>query len=368
MKIEGQHRRAIEALHDQRAARIIDQTLLPHHLVWLTLETMNDAAHAIRVMQVRGAPLIGATAAFGFAFGLTEDASDEGLEKAWQTLFQTRPTAVNLRWALDRVRALVQPLPVEHRAEAAWREALRISDDDALTNQTLGQHGLRVFREVLAGKAAGETLHVMTHCNAGWLACVDWGTVTSPVYQAHDAGLKVHVWVSETRPRGQGASLTAWELKQHGVPHTLIVDNNAGHLIQRGLVDLCIVGADRVAANGDVANKIGTYLKALAAKAHQVPFYVALPTSTIDWTIRNGIQEIPIEQRSGREVTHVTGVTADGRREEVLICPEGTVARNDGFDVTPRTLVTGLITEFGTFETTATDMRRLRRAMTSPAD
>lgn len=364
MKIDGQHRRAIEALPDQRAARIIDQTVLPHHLTWLTLQTLAEAAHAISSMQVRGAPLIGATAAYGYAFAMREDASDAGLEAAWQTLFATRPTAVNLRWALDRVRAVLQPLAADQRWEAAWNEALRISEEDVQTNEALGGHGLRVMREVMAGKQPGEVLNVMTHCNAGWLACVDWGTAISPIYQAHDAGMKVHVWVSETRPRGQGASLTAWELKQHGVPHTLIVDNNAGHLIQRGLVDVCIVGADRVAANGDVANKIGTYMKALAAKAHQVPFYVALPTSTIDWTIRNGIQEIPIEQRSGREVTHVGGLTAAGLREETLICPDDTPARNDGFDVTPRTLVTGLITEHGTFETTATGMRQVRRAVT----
>lgn len=359
MKIQGQHRRSIEALSDRRAARIIDQTVLPHQLAWLTLETMAEAAHAIRVMQVRGAPLIGATAAFGYAFALAEDASDASLESAWQTLFETRPTAVNLRWALDRVRAVVQPLAPAGRAEAAWLEALRICEADVETNASIGRYGLEIFRELASKLPPGAPLNVMTHCNAGWLACVDWGTAISPIYQAHDAGLNVHVWVSETRPRGQGASLTAWELKQHGVPHTLIVDNNAGHLLQRGLVDVCIVGTDRVAANGDVANKIGTYLKALAAHAHQVPFYVALPTSTVDWTISDGIRDIPIEQRSGREVTHVAGLDA-GERREVMICPEGTVARNDGFDVTPAALVTGLVTEHGVFDPTLAGMARLR--------
>lgn len=362
MKIQGQHRRAIEAIEDQRAVRIIDQTVLPHELTWLTLGTLAEAANAIKVMQVRGAPLIGATAAYGLALALAKSASDASLQKAYDTLFATRPTAVNLRWALDRVRAVVQPLPPKQRAEAAWAEAGKIAEEDVKTNSTIGAHGHRIFREVHADKPGGGVLNVMTHCNAGWIACVDWGTAISPIYQAHDAGFKVHVWVSETRPRGQGASLTAWELKQHGIPHTLIVDNEAGHLIQRGMVDLCIVGADRVASNGDVANKIGTYLKALACKTHHVPFYVAIPTSTIDWTIRNGIKEIPIEQRSSREVTHVAGLNAKGVREEVLICPEGTEARNDGFDVTPGRYITELITEYGTFSTNATDMRRLRLA------
>ncbi len=363
MKIQGQHRRAIEAIEGEHAVRIIDQTVLPHQLTWLTLGTLAEAANAIKVMQVRGAPLIGATAAYGLAFALAKSATDASLQKAYDTLFATRPTAVNLRWALDRVRAVVQPLAPKQRAEAAWAEAGKIAEEDVKANSAIGGHGHRVFREVHADKHGGGVLNVLTHCNAGWIACVDWGTAIAPIYQAHDAGLKVHVWVSETRPRGQGASLTAWELKQHGIPHTLIVDNEAGHLIQRGMVDLCIVGADRVASNGDVANKIGTYLKALACKTHHVPFYVAIPTSTIDWTIRNGIKEIPIEQRSSREVTHVTGLNAKGVREEVLICPEGTEARNDGFDVTPGRYITELITEYGTFSTNATDMRRLRLAV-----
>jgi len=303
---------------------------------------------------VRGAPLIGATAAYGMFFALRDDASDANLQQAYDVLHATRPTAVNLRWALDRMKRLVAPLPVDARAEAAWNEAAAICDEDVKTNHAIGEHALELFKAIQAKKGdSSAPLNVMTHCNAGWLACVDWGTAISPIYQAHDAGMNVHVWVSETRPRGQGASLTAFELREHGVPHTLIVDNNAGHLIQRGLVDLIIVGADRVTAQGDVANKIGTYLKALAAHAHDVPFYVALPSSTIDWTITDGIRDIPIEQRSAREVTHITGLTMENDLDEVLITPEGTQARNDGFDVTPAKLVTALITEHGAVEANA---------------
>ncbi|HBJ87816.1 MAG TPA: S-methyl-5-thioribose-1-phosphate isomerase [Verrucomicrobiales bacterium] len=351
MKIQGIHRRAIESLPGRQAVQILDQTLLPHQIEWCELNSMQDAAVAIQTMQVRGAPLIGATAAFGLFFGLRDDPSDAGLATAFDTLFATRPTAVNLRWALERVRDVVAVLPAEQRAEVAWREALQISDDDVAANAALGRHAQPVLEKILAAKT-DKTLNVMTHCNAGWLATVDWGTALSPVYQAHESGMKVHVWVSETRPRNQGASLTAWELGQHQVPHTLIVDNAAGHLIQRGLVDLIIVGADRVTAAGDVANKIGTYLKALAAKAHNVPFYVAMPVSTIDWTIEDGMRDIPIEQRSSREVTHLVGRTEASLREEILITPETTAARNDAFDVTPAHLVTGLITEHGVFPAT----------------
>ncbi|MDP1588850.1 MAG: S-methyl-5-thioribose-1-phosphate isomerase [Prosthecobacter sp.] len=351
MKIQGIPRRAIEPLPGRQAVQILDQTLLPHQIEWCELNSMQDAAVAIQTMQVRGAPLIGATAAFGLFFGLRDDPSDAGLATAFDTLFATRPTAVNLRWALERVLGVVAVLPAEQRAEAAWREALQISDDDVAANAELGRHAQPVLEKILAAKS-DKTLNVMTHCNAGWLATVDWGTALSPVYQAHESGMKVHVWVSETRPRNQGASLTAWELGQHQVPHTLIVDNAAGHLIQRGLVDLIIVGADRVTAAGDVANKIGTYLKALAAKAHNVPFYVAMPVSTIDWTIEDGVRDIPIEQRSSREVTHLVGRTEASLREEILITPETTAARNDAFDVTPAHLVTGLITEHGVFPAT----------------
>ncbi|MFZ4767950.1 MAG: S-methyl-5-thioribose-1-phosphate isomerase [Roseimicrobium sp.] len=362
MKIQGQSHRSIEAQPATRTVRIVDQTFLPHQVAWRELRTMEDAAEAIKVMRVRGAPLIGATATYGLFFALRDDASDAALQAAYDTLLATRPTAVNLRWALERVRAVVAVLEPTARAEAAWNEANAICEDDVRTNHAIGQHALEVFRQILASKSDKDApLQVMTHCNAGWIACVDWGTAISPIYQAHDAGLNVHVWVSETRPRGQGASLTAWELREHGVPHTLVVDNEAGHLIQRGLVDLCIVGADRVTAQGDVANKIGTYLKALAANAHDVPFYVALPVSTIDWTITDGVRDIPIEQRSAREVTHMPGLAADGTRQEVLITPEGTVARNDGFDVTPAKLVTGLITEYGVFPANAESLRALQQ-------
>ncbi len=360
MNIHGIPHRAIESESGTRTVRILDQTLLPHHIEWRTLRTMPDAAEAISVMRVRGAPLIGATAAYGYFFALREDASDTAMRTAYDVLHATRPTAVNLRWALDRVRRVVAPLPPDARADTAWREAAAICEDDVRTNRAIGQHGLALLREAHARKPGpAALLHVMTHCNAGWLACVDWGTAISPIYQAHDAGLPVHVWVSETRPRGQGAALTAWELSQHGVPHTLIVDNAAGHLIQRGLVDLCLVGTDRVTAHGDVANKIGTYLKALAARAHGIPFYVALPTSTIDWTIHDGLRDIPIEERAAREVTHVPGLTAAGARGEVLITPAATPARNDAFDVTPAQLVTALITEHGIFPPGLEEMGKL---------
>ena len=361
MKIHGQPHRSIEADHATRTVRIIDQTFLPHQVQWRDLQTMEDAAEAIQVMRVRGAPLIGATAAFGLFFALRDDASDTALQHAYDVLHATRPTAINLRWALDRVKRVVSPLGIGQRATAAWDEALTICEADVETNHAIGKHALELFRAIQSKKAdPAAPLNVMTHCNAGWLATVDWGTAISPIYQAHDAGMNVHVWVSETRPRGQGASLTAFELREHGVPHTLIVDNNAGHLLQRGLVDVVIVGTDRVTAHGDVANKIGTYLKALAAKAHDVPFYVATPVSTIDWTITDGIRDIPIEQRGAREVTHMPGLNAAGERDEVLITPAGTQARNDGFDVTPASLVTALVTEHGAFPATAAALQQLQ--------
>ena len=365
MKVEGVRRHAIEPLPGARAVRILDQTLLPHEIVWRTLQTVEEAADAIKVMKVRGAPLIGATAAFGLGLAMSVDPSETALAAAYDLLLATRPTAVNLRWALDRIRARIRPLPPIDRAEAAWIEAVQLCADDVATNSAIGRHGLELFRQVLAAKPE-RPLNILTHCNAGWLGCVDWGTAIAPIYLAHDAGVPVHVWVSETRPRNQGASLTAWELTQHGIPHTLVVDNEAGHLLQRGLVDLCIVGADRVAANGDVANKIGTYLKALAARAHNVPFYVALPTSTIDWTIADGIRDIPIEQRSGREVTHLAGQNPDGHRTEVLLAPSGTTARNDAIDVTPAALVTTRITEHGPYPATPKDLQRLATKIARP--
>ena len=342
------------------AVGVIDQRLLPHEFRTRTLRSMPECAEAIRDMTVRGAPLIGATAAYGICLALREDPGDAVLAQAYGQLLATRPTAINLRWALDRMRTRVADLPPEKRREAAWAEAAALCDEDVAVNEAIGRHGLGLFREALARKAAGAKLNVLTHCNAGWLACVDWGTALAPIFLAHDAGLPVHVWVDETRPRNQGASLTAWELNQHGVPHTVIVDNAGGHLMQHGQVDLCIVGTDRTTARGDVCNKIGTYLKALAARDNGVPFYVALPTSTIDWTVSDGVAEIPIEERAGAEVTLMRGKTADGQIAEVQITPDGSPACNFGFDVTPARLVTALITEKGVFPASEEGMRPLR--------
>ncbi|MBL9114763.1 MAG: S-methyl-5-thioribose-1-phosphate isomerase [Verrucomicrobiaceae bacterium] len=337
MNIAGTNHRAIEPISSLQHVKILDQTKLPHTVEWRVLTSIHDVAEAISVMRVRGAPLIGASAAFGLFFGVRDNASDEGLQKAYDLLFATRPTAVNLRWGLDRVRLAIEALAPEQRATAAWLEACRVSDEDVAANEALGRNGLDLLRNLTRRT---DRLEIMTHCNAGWLATVDWGTALAPIYKAHDSGVAIHVWVSETRPRGQGSALTCWELKEHGVPHTLIADNNAGHLLQRGLVDACIVGADRVSSRGDVANKIGTYMKALAAKAHDVPFFVAMPFSTIDWNVEDGIKDIPIEQRDAKEVTHLAGLP---------VAPVGTSARNDAFDVTPSTLVTAFITERGVF-------------------
>jgi methylthioribose-1-phosphate isomerase len=346
MKIDGTAYRTIWPGEDRASVMIIDQTKLPHRFETVTLRTVEDAARAILTMQVRGAPLIGATAAYGLALALGDDASDANLARAADLLARQRPTAVNLRWALEEMRRAVDPLPASARAAAAFTKAGAIADDDVETCRRIGAHGLALIRAIADGKPAGTPVNILTHCNAGWLACVDWGTATSPIYQAHDAGLAVHVWVDETRPRNQGAALTAYELARHGVPHTLIVDNAGGHLMQQGRVDLCIVGTDRVAANGDVANKIGTYLKALAAHDNGVPFYVALPYSTIDWTLASG-REIPIEERSADEVLKLQGQLTDGSVASVAIAARGSPAANPAFDVTPQRLVTGFITERG---------------------
>ena len=347
MKVNGQQTRSIWVEDDGITVGIIDQTLLPYRYATLRLGTVADAAHAIKSMQVRGAPLIGAVAAYGMALALRENPSDAGLERAYALLIATRPTAINLKWALDEMMAAVRNRPREDRVTAAYKRAQEIADEDVEINAAIGRHGLRLIEEIAATKKPGEPVNVLTHCNAGWLATVDWGTATSPIYQAHDMGIAIHVWVDETRPRNQGASLTAWELGQHGVPHTVIPDNTGGHLMQHRQVDLAIVGTDRVTAQGDVCNKIGTYLKALAAKDNNVPFYVALPSPTIDFAVSDGVAEIPIEQRGAEEVTTMTGVTADGRIESVRIVPDGSNVANYGFDVTPARLVTGLITERG---------------------
>ncbi len=345
MKVDGTAYRSIWPEADGRAVRIIDQTRLPHRFETVRLESLEDAAHAIRAMLVRGAPLIGATGAYGLALALARDASDTALEDARRTLLATRPTGANLAWALEDVAARVRPLPPGERAAAAFGRAGEICDEDVAINYAIGEHGLGLIRAV-AGEKGGR-IDVLTHCNAGWLATVDWGTALAPIYMAHDAGIDVHVWVDETRPRNQGAHLTAWELGRHGVPHTVIVDNAAGHAMQRGLVDLCIVGTDRTTATGDVCNKIGTYTKALAAFDNGVPFHVALPSPTIDWTVSDGLASIPIEERDASEVRQVWGQTAGGDVASVAVTPPGSPAANYAFDVTPARLVTGFITERG---------------------
>ncbi len=347
MKINGKQTRSIWLEADGQTVGIIDQTLLPHRYATLQLKSCDDAAHAIKSMQTRGAPLIGAVAAYGLAMALRADASDENLERSYAALLSTRPTAINLKWALDEVMAAVRNRSREERVAAAYLRAAKICDEDAAMSEAIGKHGLKLIEEIAAKKKPGERVNVLTHCNAGWLATVDWGTATAPIYMAHDKGIPIHVWVDETRPRNQGASLTAFELGQHGVKHTVIPDNTGGHLMQHGEVDIAFVGSDRVTAQGDVCNKIGTYLKALAAKDNGVPFYVALPSSTIDFSVNDGVAEIPIEERAGDEVSKMTGRTASGQIETVTITPEGSPVANYGFDVTPARLVSGLITERG---------------------
>jgi methylthioribose-1-phosphate isomerase len=347
MKVDGRHIRSIWLEPDGHTVSAIDQRRLPHHFVVEQLASCDAAADAIRSMLVRGAPLIGATAAFGMALAMRADSSNAALEQAYKTLIATRPTAINLKWALDEMRSLLRPLPPGERIAVAYSRAAEISEEDIAINKGIGRHGLALIEAIAAKKKPGERVNMLTHCNAGWLATVDWGTATAPIYLAHDRGHPIHVWVGETRPRNQGASLTAWELGHHGVPHTVIPDNTGGHLMQHGMVDLVITGTDRVTADGDVCNKIGTYLKALAAHDNGVPFYVALPSPTIDFSVHDGIREIPIEQRGAEEVTHMTGRTADGRIETVRIVPDGSPVANYGFDVTPARLVTGLITERG---------------------
>ena len=338
MKLNGVHTRSIMRTADGTGARILDQRTLPWAVKWVELRDATTAERAIREMWTRGAPLIGATAAYGLALALAADPSDAGLAAGHALLLAARPTAVNLRWALDDVAAHVRPLPVQDRAAAAFARADQITDDDDAMSRAIGTHGLAILRDLHA-RAPGRPLNILTHCNAGWLATVDYGTATAPIYMAHDAGIPVHVWVDETRPRNQGALLTAFELASHGVPHTVIVDNAGGHLMMNGQVDMVIVGTDRVAANGDVCNKIGTYLKALAAYDNGVPFYVALPSTTFDAQTPTG-RDVPIEERSADEVTHVTG---DGG--VIRVTQSG--AANPAFDVTPARLVTGYITENG---------------------
>ncbi|TAJ31287.1 S-methyl-5-thioribose-1-phosphate isomerase [Bosea sp. (in: a-proteobacteria)] len=347
MKINGQHYRTIWLAQDGWRVVVIDQTRLPFRFETVALGSDEQAADAIRNMVVRGAPLIGATAAYGVALAMRADASDAALEAALVLMGGTRPTAVNLHWALARMRRVLLPAAAVDRAALAYAEAAAICDEDAALCSAIGEHGLPLIRNIAARKPAGEPVNILTHCNAGWLATVDWGTALAPIYRAHDAGLLVHAWVDETRPRNQGGALTAYELGAHGVPHTVVVDNAGGHLMQRGQVDMVIVGTDRTTANGDVANKIGTYLKALAARDNDVPFYVALPSPTIDWTMDDGLRQIPIEERAAREVTHVQGLAEDGEVRAVRVMAPGSAAANPAFDVTPARLVSGLITERG---------------------
>lgn len=344
MKIGGTHYRSVWPVGED-AFGIIDQTRLPHEFVTLTLRSADQAAHAIRSMQTRGAPLIGAVGAYGLALAVRQDAGDDAIQRAVAMLEATRPTAINLKWALWRMRGLLLNAPPDARARLAWIEAGRIADEDVGMSQAIGRNGLKLIEQA-AAKNPGRAVNILTHCNAGWLATVDYGTALAPIYMAHDAGLPLHVWVDETRPRGQGAALTAFELGSHGVPHTIIADNAGGHYMQHGQVDMVIVGTDRVSARGDVANKIGTYLKALAAHDNGVPFYVALPSSTIDWTLEDGAA-IPIEERGADEVLQVAGRGADGAVVTVDIAAPGSGAANPAFDVTPARLVTGLITERG---------------------
>jgi methylthioribose-1-phosphate isomerase len=347
MRVGDKFFRSIWLADDGKNVEIIDQTRLPHEFIVVSLQTLDDASHAIREMLVRGAPLIGATAAYGMCLGLREGVADLDIERIGKQLISCRPTAVNLRWAVERMSSRLLLLPADKRAETAYREASLICDEDVGVNEAIGTNGLDIIRKVYEQKSSNDPVHILTHCNAGWLATVDWGTALAPVYKAHEAGIPVHVWVDETRPRSQGAGLTAWELAAQGIEHSLIVDNAGGHLMQHGMVDLCIVGTDRTTWTGDVCNKIGTYLKALAAKDNDVPFYVALPGSTIDWRIESGLKEIPIEERSEDEVLWVQGKMQAGGIASVRIAPQETSAVNPAFDVTPARLVTGLITERG---------------------
>ena len=357
MNVDGVPYRSIWLNDDGWSVDVIDQTRLPHAFEVKNLQTLDDACIAIRDMVVRGAPLIGATAAYGFYLALRGDSSDAGMQAAYDQLIATRPTAVNLRWALDRLSDGLEPLSIDDRAAQALTMANEICEFDVETNHSIGQHGLDLIREIAARKNSGEPVNILTHCNAGWLATVDWGTATAPMYLAHNEGIPIHIWVDETRPRNQGANLTTWELGHHGIDHSLIVDNTGGHLMQNGMVDLCLVGSDRTTRSGDVCNKIGTYLKALAAYDNNVPFYVCLPSSTIDWTIDKG-SDIPIEQRDGNEIHKIPGRTDAGSIDSVSIAPTNTKVVNYAFDITPAKLVTGLITERGVVNTDSDSIKK----------
>ena len=366
MKVDGQPYRTIWLNADGNSVSVIDQTLLPHLFKTVAWRTVDDVAAGIRNMVVRGAPLIGASAGYGIALAMLADSSDKSFGRAYEALFASRPTAVNLRWALDRMRSVLLPLEPNQRVQIAFATAKQIADEDVDNCSAIGEHGRALIQQTWENVQRSRPVNVLTHCNAGWLATVDWGTALAPIYKAFDTGIPVHVWVDETRPRNQGASLTAWELGHHGVAHTVIVDNAGGHLMQHGQVDLCIVGSDRTTAGGDVCNKIGTYLKALAAHDNRVPFYVALPVSTIDWSIDDGVKEIPIETRAPEEVTIISGRAGDGKIGSVQLTPEGSTALNYAFDVTPRRFVTGLVTEFGVYPPLPEEMGKLREEAQRP--
>ncbi len=366
MKVDGKQYRTIWLARDSASVEIIDQRFLPHEFLVVPLRSVAEVATAIRDMWVRGAPLIGATAAYGMAIAMRDDASDDNLNKTWDVLHATRPTAINLKWALDAMRAALLPSPENNRAAKAFARAAEIADEDVELNRAIGQHGLAIIKQISERKQ-GAPVNILTHCNAGWLATVDIGTATAPIYAAFENNIPIHVYVDETRPRNQGAHLTAWEMAGQGVPHTLIVDNAGGHLMQHGKVDMVIVGTDRTTAQGDVCNKIGTYVKALAAKDNNVPFYVALPSPTIDWTVKDGLMEIPIEERSGAEVSHVQGLNHQGKITSIRISPEKSPTANPAFDVTPARLVTGLITERGIAEASADGLKHMFEKILSPS-
>jgi methylthioribose-1-phosphate isomerase len=359
MRVENEQYRSIWLDDSDLEVHVIDQTELPHRFVVRQLSNLEEVASAITSMKVRGAPLIGVAAAYGMYLAMLEDPSDHAVEAAYTLLIATRPTAVNLRWALDQMKKTLLTITVEQRVEIAKQTASEMADDDVKLNESIGDHGLDLLKKIDSKRDGTSPLNILTHCNAGWLATVDWGTALAPIYKAHDAGIPVHVLVDETRPRNQGANITAWELGQHGVPHTIIADNAGGHLMQQGMVDLCIVGSDRTTASGDVCNKIGTYLKALSAHDNDVPFYVALPSSTIDWTISDGVEDIQIEQRAPEELSVVKGIQESGEIVSVNIYPEGSEVSNYAFDVTPSKYVTALITERGICEATGESMKSM---------
>ena len=354
MRIEGKEYRTI--WYEGKVVKIIDQTKLPHRFIIKELKTVKDAINAIKVMEVRGAPLIGGTAAYGMALAVKENNDAEFIKKSSEELIQSRPTAINLKWAVDRMMKKLSGINSDQILDIALKEAKEICDEDEKFCENIGINGLKIIEEIYNKKKS--TVNILTHCNAGWLATINWGTATSPIYHAHKKGIPIHVWVDETRPRNQGANLTSYELNEEGVPNTIIADNTGGILMQRGQVDMCIVGTDRTLSNGDVCNKIGTYLKALAAKDNNVPFYVALPSSTIDWNIKDH-KKIPIEERNSEELSHVEGIDKNNQVTKVRIYPKNSKSMNLAFDVTPAKYVTGLITEKGICEASEKGLKGL---------